>query len=621
MKLCPDCQHCYEDTDDTCAQEGHGGLVTARAGGRLIAGKYRLDKLIARGGMGAVYIGTHVDLNRPVAIKLLLPNYNPDEQAFERFRREAYTASSVTHPNIVHIYDFGVLPEGEAYIIMEFANGVTLRDRLREEGQLPIPEAVSIVRQIAAGMDAAHNSGVIHRDLKPSNIILTRDHSGNLLIKIIDFGIAKMSEQLSAGDATLTITGTIVGTPRYMSPEQCGGEKVDARSDIYSLGIILYEMLAGRPPFEGDSAVALAVKHLKEPPPPIEEFRSDIDPLLKSLVEDCLSTNPDERPQTASELASRLDMIMEADHKGAVRDQVSSALPGDQKINSAQPLSPAPSIPSNSVAAVPVAVESIGDMPIADRPVEAAPIVAEMDADKRRFGPRHIVVNLDEKPPEARRSRPMAIYAALAAVLTVAALAYWGATRRQTPVQAESTAAATSAATSPLQGAVPSPTATPQPSAKRTASASPTPAQDESTAKEAKPAEPEDEATQADRAEVTGAVEEWIEATNARDVGGQMSMYNSNLSAFYKKRNVSRDAVKAEKQRVIGAANKVEVATDEPEVNFSRDGRTATTRFRKRYVIEGDEKSREGEVLQELRWVRTPAGWKIVSERDLRVIR
>jgi serine/threonine protein kinase/ketosteroid isomerase-like protein len=573
--------------------------------------------MLARGGMGAVYIGTHVDLNRPVAIKLLLPNYNPDEQAFERFRREAYTASCVTHSNIVHIYDFGVLPEGEAYIIMEFAKGETLRDRLREQGRLPIPEAASIVSQIAAGMEAAHNSGIIHRDLKPSNIILTRDHNDSLLIKIIDFGIAKLSEQLSLGDATLTTTGTIVGTPRYMSPEQCAGEKVDARSDIYSLGIILYEMLAGRPPFEGDSAVALAVKHLKEPPPPLEEFRSDVDPLLASLVKDCLSTNPEERPQTASALAGRLATIMGSDNDHEIGDQVSSAWSDDKRIESAQPLSPSTPIPSESVAAVPVASEQIEDGLTADGMVANVPIAAEMDADERRVGNRHIVVNLDEKPPEVRRSRPMAVYAALAAaVLAVTALAYWGATRRQTPVPSESTAAAASTTET---HAAPSPS--PTPAARRPASASPTPVQDESATKDSETAASEDEATQEDRAEVTGAVEEWIEATNARDVGGQMSLYNPNLSAFYRKRNVSRDAVKAEKQRVIGAANKVEVAADEPQINFSRDGRTATTRFRKRYVIEGDEKSREGEVLQELRWVRTPTGWKIVSERDLRVIR
>src|SRR5262249_52488543 len=158
------------------------------------------------------------------------------------------------HQNVADIYDYGVLADDEAYIVMELVEGETLHERLKRECQLMIAETVAISKQIAEGLEAAHYSGIIHRDLKPSNIILNQDTGGGTRVKIIDFGIAKISEQINTDDSTLTATGMLVGTPRYMSPEQCLGEELDARSDIYSFGVIVYEMLAGRPPFDATSA-------------------------------------------------------------------------------------------------------------------------------------------------------------------------------------------------------------------------------------------------------------------------------------------------------------------------------------------------------------------------------
>ena len=190
MKLCPTCQHCYEDTDASCAQEGHAGLVPSRPGPRLIADKYLLDRLLGRGGVGAVYAGTHVELGRPVAIKLLLPDFLTDQQALERFRREARAAARLNHSNVPDIYDYGTLPGGEAYLVMELVKGLTLRQYLRRRAPLPFADAIRIARQVANGVEAAHQGGIIHRDLKPSNIILTRTHIGRLHAKIVDSGLA-----------------------------------------------------------------------------------------------------------------------------------------------------------------------------------------------------------------------------------------------------------------------------------------------------------------------------------------------------------------------------------------------------------------------------------------------
>src|SRR5262249_14988836 len=215
--------------------------------GTVLAGRYRIERLISRGGMGAVFEATQLGLDRSVAIKVLLPALSRDEKIQERFRREARSAASLRHPNIIQIYDYGISDYGP-YIVMEFVRGRGLRELMRK-GSMPIERSVELMRQICSAIATAHIAGIIHRDLKPDNILIEEQADGSLSAKVLDFGIAKMREaQIEEADTNLT-GANLIGSPAYMSPEQCQGAQLDTRSDIYSLGIMLYEMLTGVTPF------------------------------------------------------------------------------------------------------------------------------------------------------------------------------------------------------------------------------------------------------------------------------------------------------------------------------------------------------------------------------------
>ncbi|MCK6549273.1 protein kinase, partial [Myxococcota bacterium] len=274
--------------------------------GTLLAGKYKIIKKIGEGGMGSVYIADQQPIDRKVAVKVLLGKLAEDDVAVKRFEQEARAISKMQHPNTVTIYDFGQTEDDRLYIVMEYLRGKTLTQVLRQEGVLAPARASKIMRQVCGSLADAHAAGIIHRDLKPDNIFLSEVGGDPDWVKVLDFGVAKLAD--SEGGGTLTQTGMIFGTPKYMSPEQAEGRPIDYRADIYALGVVMYELLVGRPPFVADTPVGLLLKHISEPPPPFSRVRPDlhIDPRLEAIVMKSLEKHPDRRQQIVGELANEL---------------------------------------------------------------------------------------------------------------------------------------------------------------------------------------------------------------------------------------------------------------------------------------------------------------------------
>src|SRR3954447_4695883 len=260
-------------------------------------GNYRSLALLGEGGMGAVYLAEHPGIGRRVAVKVLHKNYTRDEHLLARFLNEARAANAIRHPNIIEILDSGMLADGTPFLVMELLEGDSLGTRLRQTGALTIPTAVDFAYQTASALGAAHAKGIVHRDLKPDNLFVIPDQHdpGRERIKVLDFGIAKL-QQGSVADSVKTRTGTLMGTPIYMSPEQCRGTRtVDHRSDIYSLGVIFYEMLVGQPPFVSEGFGDLVNMHLNVAPVSARSKRPEIPLALDALVMKMLSKNPEDR--------------------------------------------------------------------------------------------------------------------------------------------------------------------------------------------------------------------------------------------------------------------------------------------------------------------------------------
>ncbi|GAB4216718.1 MAG: Stk1 family PASTA domain-containing Ser/Thr kinase [Roseiflexaceae bacterium] len=264
--------------------------------------RYELERKIGEGGMARVYRGRDLRLNRPIAVKVLHPHYSADANFLARFHHEAQAAANLRHPNVVDVYDVG--QDGDVhYIVMEFVDGQDLKALILQQGPLPIEQAVLIARAVAEGLDAAHRVGLVHRDIKPQNIIVGADGQ----VKITDFGIAKSGLSTSA-----TETGVIFGTADYLSPEQARGQTATVLSDVYALGVTLFEMLTGRLPFSGESSIAVAMQHVSEDPPPPSMFNARIPQQLEALVLRALSKDPARRPASAREFAQLLTRYQQA---------------------------------------------------------------------------------------------------------------------------------------------------------------------------------------------------------------------------------------------------------------------------------------------------------------------
>jgi serine/threonine-protein kinase len=326
MLHCPKCGRQYSADFEICPEDQSPLQADATVGtgapgsapvdpliGHTLDEKYRLEARLGIGGMGTVYRAVHLLIDRPVAIKVLNQRFVEDEAARTRFKREARAAGRLQHANAVTVTDFGQSSDGYVYIVMELLEGRTLRDILAKEAPLDAARAVSIMMQISDAVAAAHEAGIIHRDLKPANVFIVQRADVPSVVKVLDFGIAKLAAESLDEDEpmTLTLIGAMIGTPRYMSPEQCDGAELTPAADVYSLGIILYEMLTGTVPFSGSTPLAIAMKHATEAPRAPRDFVANIPDALEQVVLHALEKRPEDRPADAAQFRAELFITAE----------------------------------------------------------------------------------------------------------------------------------------------------------------------------------------------------------------------------------------------------------------------------------------------------------------------
>jgi serine/threonine protein kinase len=294
--------------------------------GRTIAGRYNVIRRLGEGGMGVVYSAMDSRLEKQVAIKVLKEDFAHRTDVVARFTQEAKSAARIKHENVLDVTDYGGTEDGSFYIAMELLVGTDLADVLAKEGAVELHRALNVAIQVTRALGAAHGKGIVHRDLKPENVFLVRADDGREVVKIVDFGIAQMKDMTGQGGKKLTQTGMIFGTPEYMSPEQAKGASIDHRVDIYAVGVILYEMAAGRTPFVGDSFMGILTQHLYEPAPAILSLNpnAQITPEYEAVIAKALAKNPDERYQSMQELGDDLIKIREGARPTAITAVIST---------------------------------------------------------------------------------------------------------------------------------------------------------------------------------------------------------------------------------------------------------------------------------------------------------
>ena len=304
-KVCPQCGNEYETAARFCPSDGTSLRPKGSDSliGRVMAERYHILKRIGEGGMGRVYLGEHVKMNRQCAIKVMSPALVNDHESAARFAREASNAARIIHPNVAAVFDYGE-SEGLVYLVMEYVEGEPLARILAREAPLSVDRALDLARQIADGLGAAHELGIVHRDLKPDNILITRNKAGKEVAKVVDFGIAKAIQE-NAGDA-LTRTGLVIGTPEFMSPEQLLGDPIDARSDLYAVGCILHLMLTASPPFAAATREQMIKRRLSEEAPHIQHLDPGLADSLDRIVNRLLARSPADRYGSAAEVRDAL---------------------------------------------------------------------------------------------------------------------------------------------------------------------------------------------------------------------------------------------------------------------------------------------------------------------------
>lgn len=329
-KVCLECNRQFTGIVAACPHDGTllVNVVQDPLLGTTLAGNYEIQEVIGHGGMGVVYKARHALMDRIVAIKMLQAQLISDSMSVKRFQQESQSASRISHPNVITVYDFGISPSGQPFIVMDYLQGISLADVIKEEGQIGVERSIKILAQACDALDHAHKMGVIHRDVKPTNFVLINYDEEKDFVKVVDFGVAKLMNATPDGQR-LTQAGEVCGSPVYMSPEQCTGGELDQRSDIYSMGIVVYETLTGKLPILGKTMVDTMSKHISEMPPTFQQARPDlyIPERLEQVVFKALAKDPNDRHQSMDEL--RIDLENAIPRPG--KSQVLRSAPSDQR--------------------------------------------------------------------------------------------------------------------------------------------------------------------------------------------------------------------------------------------------------------------------------------------------
>lgn len=316
MKVCPSCGKNFGDDVRFCPEEGTL-LIDMQSSSKLpedltgyrLFGDYVLKKKLGEGGMGAVYLGENTAIDQRIAIKVLHPESAGSDEIIQRFNREARAISRLTHPNTIRVFIFGKTSDPLIYLAMEYVDGKSLRDVIFKEKHLTELRAINIMRQTLHALAEAHDLGVVHRDLKPDNIMLTKFRGVDDFVKVLDFGIAKVQEKDGEEQRKLTQAGVVYGTPEYLSPEQAKGKNIDHRSDLYAMGIILYEMVTGQVPFNGNTPLAILTGHVYQKPAEPSSIRGDLSPGMQQIIMKALEKDANNRYQNAMEFLEDLEKL------------------------------------------------------------------------------------------------------------------------------------------------------------------------------------------------------------------------------------------------------------------------------------------------------------------------
>ena len=369
MKYCTACQKTYPTDHDVCPTDNTRLLVAHELQpGMIIRNKYQIIERIGIGGMGLVYRGRHLTFNELCAIKIVNDDIAGNANFLKRFQTEAIVTRKLRHPHAVRVDDFDYTDDGRPFIVMELVEGKNVSEVLQKEGALAVPRAIRIARQVGLAIGMAHKLGIVHRDLKPGNIILTTDEQGQEIAKVLDFGIAKLREAAGEERSEMTMTGMVVGTPLYMSPEQFLGKKaggeVDGRTDIYSLGVVLYQMITAQLPFDAETPYALMLQHLQGTARPPHELKPElhIPMALSQVILRAMEKSREQRFQTAEEFVAALD-------------QVTASSVASEALGTATPKAGMQAVPTPPPAGVDVPVPTIGGAPTAANAEPRATIV------------------------------------------------------------------------------------------------------------------------------------------------------------------------------------------------------------------------------------------------------